>query len=98
MAPPTRNTRISKKKTNAARTRNRTVKAVREPGRRKRKKRTGDHQQERVQNAFCRYSWIMGGGLRSRSAATQTTEVGLAIDVLNRMLELGAARSGAVGD
>ena len=40
----------------------------------------------------------MGGGLRSRSAATQTTEVGLAIDVLNRMLELGAARSGAVGD
>ena len=98
VVPPTRNARISKKKTKAARTRNRAMKVLREPGRREREKRSGDHQQERVENAFCRYKSIIRGGLRSRRTATQATEVGLATDVLNRMLELGAARSEAVGD
>ncbi len=42
---------------------------------------------------FYRYKQLVGDRLRSRNNAAQVTEVGLAINVFNRMLELGAARS-----
>ncbi len=48
---------------------------------------------EPAEAAFYRYKQLIGGRLRSRNTAAQVTEVGLAINVLNRMLELGAARS-----
>ena len=69
---------------------------MRELGRREWKKQAGYHQQARVENAFYRYKQIIGGRLRSRNIAAQATEVGLAINVLNRMLELGAARSESI--
>ncbi len=93
VVPPTRKARISKKNTSAARARNETVEAVRELGRREWKKAGGYHQQARVENAFYRYKQLIGGRLRSRNAAAQATEVGLSINALNRMLELGASRS-----
>ena len=93
VVPPTRKARISKKKTSAARARNETVQAVGELGRRRWKKEAGYHRQARVENAFYRYKQIIGGRIRSRNSSAQTTEVGLAINVLNRMLKLGASQS-----
>ena len=91
--PPTRKARISKNDTSAARARNETVEAVRELGRRQWKKQSGYHQQARVENAFYRYKQLIGGRLRSRNIVAQATEVRLAINVLNRLLALGASRS-----
>ncbi len=93
IVPPTRKARISTENTSAARARNETVKAVRELGRREWKKEAGYHRQARVENTFYRYKQIIGGRLRSRNSSTQATEVRLSINVLNRMLELGASRS-----
>ena len=77
----------------AARARNETVEAVRELGRRQWKKQSGYHQRARVESAFYRHKQLIGGRLRSRNIVAQATEVRLAINVLNRMLDLGAARS-----
>ncbi len=93
VVPPTKNARVSKNSAAGARARNATVESVRELGRREWKKEAGYHQQARVENAFYRYKQLIGGRLRSRNIAAQVTEVRLAINVLNRMLELGAARS-----
>ena len=43
--------------------------------------------------AFFRYKQLIGGRLRSRNLAGQGTEVRVAANILNRMLELGAWRS-----
>jgi len=93
IVPPKKNARISRKKTRAARARNETVETVRELGRREWKKQAGYHRQARVENAFYRYKQLIGGRLKARKFAAQATEVGLAINVLNRMYELGAPRS-----
>ena len=91
--PPTKNARVSKADDVGARARNATVESVRELGRREWKKAEGYHRQARAENAFFRYKQIIGGRLRNRNSQAQTTEVGLAINVLNRMLELGAPQS-----
>ena len=69
------------------------VESVREFGRREWKKRRRYYQQARVENSFYRYKQLIGGRLRSRNVAAQDTETGVAINVLNRMLALGASRS-----
>ena len=93
VVPPTNKARISKKNTSAARARNETVEAVRRLGLREWKKRSGYYQRGRVENAFYRYKQLIGGRLRGRNYAAQETETGIAINVLNRMLALGASRS-----
>ena len=93
VVPPTKNARLSRSSAAGARARNATVESVRELGRREWKKRRGYYQQARVENSFYRYKQLIGGRLRGRNYAVQATEVGLAINVLNRMLELGAPRS-----
>ena len=70
-----------------------TVESVLELGLRAWKKQAGYHGQARVENAFYRYQQLIGGRLRGRNYAVEATEVGLAINVLNRMLALGAPRS-----
>ena len=47
----------------------------------------GYHQQARVENAFYRYKQLIGGRLRNRNIQAQATEVRLAVNVLNRMLD-----------
>ena len=42
-----------------------------------------------VESDVSRWKRVIGDGLRSRSDGRQTTEVAIAVDVLNRMLELG---------
>ena len=93
VVPPLKNARLSKSKAPGARARNATVESILEFGRREWKKQAGYHQQARVENAFYRYKELIGGRLRSQNSEAQVTEVKLAVNVLNRMLELGAPRS-----
>ena len=75
------------------RARNATVVAIDQLGRREWKKNTGYHQQARAENAIYRYKRIIGGELKSRTTAGQGTEASIAVNILNRMLELGPPRS-----
>ncbi len=88
-----KNARLSKSKAAGAVARNATVESIRELGRREWKKQTDYHQQAHAENAFYRYKQLTGGRLRGRNNEAQATEVKLAVNVLNRMLELGAPQS-----
>ena len=66
-------------------------------GRRRWKKASGYHRQGRVENAFFRYTSIIGAGLRARSPAEQGSEVVLGCEILNRMTALGRPVSYRIG-
>ena len=93
VVPPLKNARLSKSRAPGASARNTTIQLIHGVGQRAWKKQVGYHQQARVENTFYRYKTLLGGRLRSRAANSQATEARLAVDVLNRMLELGAPRS-----
>ncbi len=93
VVPPLKNARLSKSKVAGAVARNETVEFIRELGRREWKKRADYHRQARVENTFYRYKTLIGGRLRSRNNEAQANDVKLAVNVLNRMLELGAPQS-----
>jgi hypothetical protein len=79
------------------RARDAAVARVREVGRRQWKKQSGYHRQARAENTFFRYKRLLGGRLRRREPGAQAVEVRLSCKVLNRMLELGAAKSYSIG-
>ena len=56
-----------------------------------------DVRRSRVEAAIGRYKQVIGDGLRSRKDQRRTTEVGVSVLVLNRMLELGRPDSVRVG-
>ena len=58
---------------------------------------SGYHQHARVENAFFRYTSIVGDCLRARSSSGQRREAVLACHVLNRMTELGRPVSYRIG-
>jgi hypothetical protein len=93
VVPPVKTAAASRRRTRAARARNRTVRRVRKVGRRKWKKETRYHRQARVENTFFRYKELFGGRLRSLQRDNQETEARLGCKILNRMLQLGAPRS-----
>ena len=77
--------------------RDRTIRKVKALGRRRWKKASGYHQHARVENAFFRYTSIVGDCLRARSSSGQRREAVLACNVLNRMTELGRPVSYRIG-
>ena len=66
-------------------------------GRRRWKSVSGYHQQARVENAFFRYTSIIGEALRARAPGGQLAEALLGCNVLNRMTELGRPDSYCIG-
>ena len=78
-------------------TRDRTILAVKETGRRRWKQMSGYHGQARVENAFFRYTSIIGDSLRACSPAGRETEVVLACNILNQMTGLGWPMSYRIG-
>ena len=58
---------------------------------------SGYNKRSRVEAAIGRYKQVIGDGLRSRKDHRRTTEVGVSVLVLNRMLELGRPDSVRVG-
>ena len=77
--------------------RDRTITWVKQLGRRRWKQVSGYHRQGRVENAFFRYTSIIGDGLRARSPAGQGSEVVLGCAILNRMTALGRPVSYRIG-
>ena len=77
--------------------RDRTITWVKQLGRRRWKKTSGSHRQSRVENAFFRYTSIIGDGLRARSPTGQGSEVVLGCEILNRMTEFGRPVSYRIG-
>ena len=69
------------------------VQRIAEVGRRAWEAESDYRQQGRAENTIGRYKRLFGGRLRSRDERGQRVEVMVACRVLNRMLELGAARS-----
>jgi hypothetical protein len=97
VVPPSKTAVESGTDTPADHARDTTVARVREIGRRQWKKESGYHLQARAENTFFRYKRLLGGRLRSREPHAQAVEVRLSCNVLNRMLELGAAKSYSIG-
>ena len=96
VVPPTKTASLSRRGARSG-ARDRTIRRVKALGRRRWKKASGDHQQARVENAFFRYTSIVGDCLRARSSSGQRREAVLACNVLNRMTELGRPVSYRIG-
>ena len=69
--------------------RDRHLQTIAQQGRRRWQKTSGYHWRALVEADISRFKRVIGGGLRSRTDRRRGTEIALAVDVLNRMLELG---------
>ena len=69
--------------------RDRTIRRVKEVGRRRWKAESGYHGQGRVENTFFRYKAVIGDRLRARTLSAMETEAAVACNLLNRMRALG---------
>ena len=65
------------------------LQSITEKGRVGGQKLSGYTKRSRVEAAIGRYKQVIGDGLRFRKDGRRATEVGVAVHVLNRMLELG---------
>jgi Transposase DDE domain len=75
-----------------------TIERIAEIGRREWKKKSGYHQQGRVENTILRWKSILGDRLRARCGEGMTVEAAIGCNTLNRLTELGrpvAVASGA---
>ena len=93
---PTKTARVSRRRPRSS-ARDRTIRRVKDIGRRQWKKASGYHRQALVENAFFRYKSIIGTGLRARTPGGQRAEALLACNILNRMTDLGGPESYDIG-
>ena len=96
VVPPIRTAQVSRRGSRS-RARDRTITRMTKVGRRRWKKEAGYHRQARVENAFFRYTSIIGGSLRARSPGGRVTEAVLAGNVLNQMTDVGRPASYRIG-
>ncbi len=80
VVPPAKTARVSHRGPRSA-ARDRTIRSVKQLGRRRWKQASGYHRQARAENAFFRYKSIIGDGLRARSAAGQGNEAVLGCEI-----------------
>jgi hypothetical protein len=91
---PPRSTAVPSQAANTAPTpRDRHLQQIAEHGRMGWQKRSGYNRRALVEAAIGRYKRVIGDALRSRTHRRQATEVAVAAQALNRMLELGRPRS-----
>src|SRR3954463_10797209 len=69
--------------------RDRHLRCIAERGRMGWQKASGYNWRAQVESDISRWKRVIGDGLRSQTDGRQATEVAIAADVLNRMLELG---------
>jgi hypothetical protein len=87
---PARSSAVPSKAAETAPTpRDRHLTALAEHGRMGWQKASGYNWRALVEADMSRWKRVIGGGLRSRTEGRQASEVALAADALNRMLELG---------
>jgi hypothetical protein len=73
--------------------RDRHLQSIVEHGRRGWQKRSGYTRRALVESAISRFKRVIGDGLRSRTEHRRATEAAIAVQALNRMLELGRPKS-----
>jgi hypothetical protein len=73
--------------------RDRHLQCIDEKGRIGWQKMSGYNKRSRIETAIGRYKQVIGDGLRFHKDERRTTEVAVAVHVLNRMLELGRPNS-----
>ena len=95
VVPPAKTATLSRRNPRSS-ARDGTIRRISKIGRRRWKKEVGYHRQARVENAFFRYTSILGDRLRRRTRAAQAVESVRACNVLNRMTELGRPESCAI--
>ena len=96
IVPPTITAAVSRRRPRAS-LRDRTIRRVKQIGRRRWKQESGYHRQAHVENAFFRYKSIIGDRLRARHSKAQDADALIACNILNRMTELGRPASFAIG-
>jgi transposase len=89
IVPPRRTAVLSDKAATAPTQRDRHLQCIAETSRRAWQKVSGYNKRAKVEAAIGRWKQVIGDGLRSRTDERRVTEVNVAVDVLNRMLELG---------
>ena len=73
--------------------RDRHIQAIAEKGRMAWQRDSGYNERARVEGQFARWKQVIGDGLRFHSDEARATEVAIAAQVLNRMLDLGCPNS-----
>ena len=94
--PPKKTATVNPRAAEPWRQRNHSIKRIAEVGRRQWRKESGAHQQARAENGMYRYKRIIGNRLRAKQFEAQKREVLIAVNVLNRMTELGTPKSEAI--
>ena len=93
IAPPRVGAVASDTAESAPTRRDRHIRTIAETGRMAWQRSTGYNQRARVEGQIGRWKQVIGDGLRFHSRKGQATEVAIAVDVLNRMLDLGRPNS-----
>jgi Transposase DDE domain len=93
IVPPRSNAVPSETAETAPTQRDRHLQVIAERGRMAWQKASGYNWRALIEADIARFKGVIGGALRSRTDQRQSTEVAIAIDVLNRMLELGRPTS-----
>jgi hypothetical protein len=89
IVPPRRTAVLSNEAAIAPTQRDRHLQCIAETSRRAWQQASGYNKRAKVEAAIGRWKQVIGDGLRSRMDERRVTEVNVAVDVLNRMLELG---------
>jgi Transposase DDE domain len=89
IVPPRRTAVPSDKAATVPTQRDRHLQCIAETSRRGWQKASGYNKRAKVEASIGRWKQVIGDGLRSRIDERRMTEVNVAVDVLNRMLELG---------
>ena len=93
IVPPRRGAVPSETAETAPTQRDRHLRSMAEQGRMGWQKASGYHRRALAEAAISRYKRVIGGALHARQERRQATEVAIAVQVLNRMLELGRPES-----
>ena len=89
IVPPCCTAVLSEQAATAPTQRDRHLQRIAETSRMAWQKASGYNKRAKVEAAIGRWKQVIGDGLRSRIDERRVTEVNVAVDVLNRMLELG---------
>ncbi len=96
MIPPRKTASSSQPPEDVLKQRDVAIERIAEVGRRQWRKEAGAHQQARAENGMFRYKRVIRDGLRARKFEAQKREAAIAVNVLNRMIELGMPKSEAI--
>jgi hypothetical protein len=93
IVPPRVDAALSETAETAPTQRDRHIEATDARGRMAWQRDSGYHLRARVEGQIGRWKRVIGGGLRCHTDEAQAAEIAIAVEVLNRMLDLGRPNS-----